>query len=137
MIDATSVDLSTGLAKTLGGRTLGDMKALAPGTYYSESTSAQVSPENLTAVKHLGAELGSPAVSTGPVEPELNNSGKAVGLVAGACGQMPGAFHGITDLVASELAEENLQLFDIEPGRCKTTFPQQVRRSLELALHRG
>mmetsp|Transcript_15749 Transcript_15749/g.36574 ORF Transcript_15749/g.36574 Transcript_15749/m.36574 type:complete len:98 (-) Transcript_15749:67-360(-) len=40
MLDAMSLDLSKVVAKTPGGHTLADMKALAPGTRNSESTSA-------------------------------------------------------------------------------------------------
>ena len=39
MLDAMSLDLSRIVAKTPGGHTLADMKAIAPGTRISESTS--------------------------------------------------------------------------------------------------
>ena len=85
-----------------------------------------------------GAELGSQSGSPGPVETELNtyNSGKVLGLVAGAYAELSSAFHVIIDLIASQLAEEHLQFFDIDHGMCKSIFLQQVRRSLGLALHR-
>ena len=94
--DATSIDPLGNEAKKLGDRTLSSMKTLAPGTSYSESTSAaffhsvrklqkQVSPAYHAAAGSLDAELDSKPCSAGPVESELNayNSGKAVGLVAG------------------------------------------------------
>ena len=40
---AAPIDLPENTAKTLRGRALADMKALAPGTVYSESTSAAFS----------------------------------------------------------------------------------------------
>ena len=50
------------------------------------------------------AELGSQPGSHGPFEHELDtcNSEKAVGLVAGAYRELPGAFHDITGSVASQ-----------------------------------
>ena len=43
MLDFASIDLPENVAKILGGRTLADMKTLAPGVAYSESTSAAFS----------------------------------------------------------------------------------------------
>ena len=43
MLDTRSLELSENVAKTPGGRTIADMKALAPGDAYSESTSAAFS----------------------------------------------------------------------------------------------
>ena len=83
MLDVTSFDLPEIVAKVLGDRTHADMKALAPGDMYCESSStdpshsvekrqAQVSPAYHAAVRSLDAELGSQPRSPGPVEPELN-----------------------------------------------------------------
>ena len=133
----------------LGDCTLADMKTLAPGTAYSEPASTtpshavekrqkQVSPAYHAAARSLDAELGSQPGSPGPVESELNtyNSGNVLGLVAGAYAELSSAFHAIIDLIASQLADEHLQFFDIDHGMCKSIFLQQVRRSLGLALHR-
>ena len=97
------------------------MKDLAPGTAHTESTSAafsdsfdkrlrQVSPAYRAAARPLNAKLDSMPASPGPAESELStyNSGKFVGLVAGAYGELPGAFHVIIDLLASQLADEHL-----------------------------
>ena len=126
------------------------MKTLAPGTMDSESTSAEfsravkkrqeeVSPAYGAAARSLDAEHDSQHGSPGPVESELGtyNSGKLVGLVAGAYGELPSLFHVIIGLVASQLADEQHQFFGIDHGTCKSIFLQQVRRSLGLALHRG
>ena len=43
MLDATSLNPSGNVAKMLGDRTLADMKTLAPGAAYSESTSTAFS----------------------------------------------------------------------------------------------
>ena len=125
------------------------MKALAPGAADSESTSAafshsaekrqkQVSHFYRAAARSLDAELDSQPGSPGPVESELNtyNSGEVLGLVAGACAELSSTFHVITDVVASQLADEHPQFFDIDHGMCKSIFLQHVRRSLGLALHR-
>ena len=63
------------------------------------------------------------------VESELNiyNSGEVLGLVAGAYAELPRAIHVITDLIASQLADEHLQFFDIDHRMCKCSFLQQVR----------
>ena len=55
-----------------------------------------------------------------------------MGLVAGAYAKLSSAL--ITDLIASQLADEHPQLFDIDHGTCKSIFLKQVRRSLGLAL---
>ena len=60
-----------------------------------------------------------------------------MGLVAGAYGELSSAFHVITGLVASQLADEQLKFFGINHGTCKSIFLQHARRSLVLALHRG
>ena len=60
-----------------------------------------------------------------------------MGLVAGAYGELPSAFHVITDLIASQLADGHSQFIDIDHGTCKSILLQHVRRSLGLALHRG
>ena len=62
---------------------------------------------------------------------------KALGLVSGAYAELPSAVHVITDLIAPQLADEHLQIFDIDHGTCKSIFLEQVRRCLGLALHRG
>ena len=91
------------------------------------------------AVRFLDAGPYVQTGSPGPVESELNtyNSGKVLGLVAGAYAELPSAFHVIIDLIASQLADEHPQFFDIDHGTCKSIFLQQARRSLGLALHRG
>ena len=77
-----SLGLSKILAKTPGGRTLADMKALAPGARNSESTSAAPSravkkrqEEDCSAygaaARSLDAELDSQPGSPEPVESEL------------------------------------------------------------------
>ena len=150
LLDVTSIDLPENVAKMLGDCTLADMKTLAPGTVYSEPASTtpshavekrqkQVSPAYHAAARSLDAELGSQPGLPGPVESELNtyNSGNVLGLVAGAYAELSSAFHAIIDLIASQLADEHLQFFDIDHGMCKSIFLQQVRRSLGLALHRG
>ena len=43
MLDATSIDLPEDVSKTLGDRNLADMRTLAPGTVYSESSSTAFS----------------------------------------------------------------------------------------------
>ena len=98
-----------------------------------------VHPAYHAAARSLDAELDSQPGSPGPVESELNtfNSGKALGFVAGAYAEPSSAFHVITDLIASQLADEHLQFFDLDHGTCKSISLQQVRRSLGLALHRG
>ena len=60
-----------------------------------------------------------------------------VDLVAGAYVELPSAFHTITDLIASQLADLHPLFFDIDHGTCKSIFLQQVRRCPGLALHRG
>ena len=78
MID-TRLGRSENLAKTLGDRTLADMKALAPGAAYPKSTSTtfsltvekrkkQVSPAYHAAARSLGVELDSQPGSPGPAE---------------------------------------------------------------------
>ena len=135
------------IAKMLGDRTLADMKTPAPGTVYSESASTapshsvekrqeQVSPAYRAAARSLDAELGSKPVSPGIVVSELNtyNSGNVLGLVAGAYAELTSAFHVTIDLVASQLADEDLQFFDIGHWMCKFISLQQVRRCPGLAL---
>ena len=88
MIDTWSLVPSENVAKTIDDRTLADMKALAPETACSESTSTafsksaekrqkQVSLPNHAAARSLDAELDSWPGSPGPVESEHNtcNSG--------------------------------------------------------------
>ena len=75
----------------------------------------------------LDAELGS--------QPGL--PGKVLGLVAGAYAGLSSVFHVITDLIDFQLADGHFQFFDIDHGTCKYIFPQQVRRGLGLAMHRG
>ena len=150
MIDATSIDLPENAANMLGDRTLENMKALAPRTAHSESTSTafshsvekrqkQVSPAYHAVARSLDAELDSQPGSPGPVDSELSTfiSGKVLGLVTSTYAELPSAFHVIADPIASELADEHLQFFDIDHGMCKSIFLQQVRRGLGLALHRG
>ena len=123
------------------------MKTLAPGTMDSESTSAasshavkkrqeEVSPAYGAAARSLDAEHDSQHGSPGPVESELGtyNSGKLVGLVAGAYAELPSVFHFITGLAASQLADEQLQFFGIDHGTCKSIVLQQVQRSLGLRV---
>ena len=50
---------------------------------------------------------------------------------------MPSAFHGTTDLVASELADRHLQFFGIDFGTCKPINIQQVRGDMGFALYLG
>ena len=120
MDDATPIDLPENVAHELGNRTLADVKTFAPGEAYSESTSTafshcvekeqkQVSPAHHAAARSLDAELDSLPGSPGPVESELvtYNSGKAVGVVAGAYAEQSSAFHVTTDLAASQLADIN------------------------------
>ena len=109
MPDLTSIDLPGNAAKTYGDRTLADMKTIAPGTAYSESTSTAF-PTPLRTNKSKSAPpttLRSGPGSPGPVESELNadNSGKVVGLVAGAYEEMSSAFNAIIDLIDSQLAD--------------------------------
>ena len=150
MLDAASIDLPGDVAKTPVDRTLIDVKTLAPGAVYSESTSAafshyaekqqkQVSPAYRATARSLDAELDSQPGSPGPVGSELNtyNPKKVVGLVAGAYTELPSAFHVITGLVASQLTDGHLNFFDIVHGTCKSAFLRHVRRGLGLALHRG
>ena len=70
MLDTESIDLLGNVAKAHGGRALADMRALAPGIAYSESTSTtfshsadkrqkQASPAYHTAARYLDAELES------------------------------------------------------------------------------
>ena len=126
------------------------MKALAPGEVYLESISTafshsvekrpkQVNPAYHASASSLDAELDSQPGLPGPAESELNtyNSGKVLGLVAGAYAELPSAFHVITDLIASHLADGHLQFVDIDFGTCKSIFLQQVRKSLGLVLQRG
>ena len=142
MIDTRSMDPSETVAKKREGRTLADMKAHAPGAAYSESTSTAFSHsaekplKQVTSVYHaaarsLAAELGPQTGSPGPVESELKacNSGKVVGLVAGAFAELLSAFHVIIDLVASQFADAHLLPFDIDYGTCRSIFHQQVRGS--------
>ena len=67
--------------------------------------------------------------SPGPVESMLNtyNSGKVLGLVAGAFAELSSAFHVVIDLIACQLADGHLQFFDIGHWTCKSIFLQQVR----------
>ena len=122
------------------------MKILSPGAAYSESTPAafsdsietrqeQVNPAYHAAARSLDAELDSQPGSPGPVKSELNtyNSGKVLGPVAGVYAELPSALHVITDPIASQLADGNLQFFDIDYGTCESISLQQVRRSLGLA----
>ena len=80
MVDTRSMDPSENLAKTLGDRTLAEMKTLAPGAVRSESTSTafshsaekrqkQVSPAYHAAARSLDAELDLDSLpgSPGPV----------------------------------------------------------------------
>ena len=60
-----------------------------------------------------------------------------MGLVAGAYGELSSVLHVITGLVASHLADDQLQFFGIDHRTCKSIFLQQVRGSLGLALRRG
>ena len=141
LIDTRSMDPSETVAKTLGDRILADMKSLAPGEAYSESTSTafsysiekrhkQVSPAYRAAARSIDAELDSQPGSPGPVESENNtyNSGKVLVLVAGAYAKLPRAFRVIIDLIASQVADDHLQSFDIDHGMCKSMFVQQAPR---------
>ena len=108
-----------------------------PLSHSVEKRQKQVSP---AAARSPDAELDSPPGSPGPAESELNSfnpGGNIAGLVAGAYGELPIAFHDITGLFASELADGHLQFPDISRGTCKSIPLQQVRRDLGLALHRG
>ena len=90
------------------------MGALAPEEKCPESTSTafphaakkrrkQVSPACRAAARLLGSDLDPQPGSTRPVEFELgaSKSGKAVRLVGGAYGELPGAIFDITDMLAS------------------------------------
>ena len=123
------------------------MMTLKTGVAYSEYTSAafsqsteqpqkQVSPAYHAAARSLDPGLYSQPCSPGPVKSELNtyNTGKVLGLVAGAYAGLSSAFHVITDLIAFQLADEHPKLFDIYHGTCKSIALQQARRSLGLAL---
>ena len=112
------MDPSENVAKTLRDRTHADMKALAPGKAYSESTSTapshsaekrekQVSLACDAATGSLDAELDLKPGSPGPVESELHtyNSRKSLGLVASAYAAVSSAFHSTIDLIASKLAD--------------------------------
>ena len=57
--------------------------------------------------RSLDAEIDSKPGSPGSFESKLNtcNSGKVLGLDAGAYAELPSIFHVITDLVASQLAD--------------------------------
>ena len=129
---------------------LADMKKLVIWATYSESTSAaspnsvekrqkQISPAYHAAARSLDAELDSYPSSPRPAESEPNtkNSGWALGLVAGAHAVLPTTFHVTTDLIASQLADEHLQFFDLDHRTWNSVFFQQARRSLGLALRRG
>jgi hypothetical protein len=150
MIDATSLQLSEHATNTFGPCTLCDWKTLGPGQAYSESAATdyagsvkkrqeKVSKDYHTSAKRLDETLGTASGTIGPVETELNgyNSGNVAGLVTGAYGEMSGAVHDLADLIATELAADHLQFFDIDPKACKSMFLQQVRRSWGLAAHRG
>ena len=50
---------------------------------------------------------------------------------------MSSAVHDITDLVTSELADEQPQFSNIDPGTYKSIFLPQVRSGLGFTLHRG
>ena len=82
MLGATSLNPSGNVARTLGDRTLADMKTLAPGAAYSEATSTafshsaekrekQVGLVYHAAARSLDAEFESQPGSPGPVESEL------------------------------------------------------------------
>ena len=121
MLDATSIDLPEDLAKTTGGRTLADVKALAPRKAYSESTSTalshsvekrqkQVSPVYQAAARAPDAELDSQPGSPGPAESKPNtcNSGEGRGPRRRRVRGAAHAFHAITDVIASRLTDGNL-----------------------------
>ena len=126
------------------------MKSQEPGTAHPESKSTaffhsaekrqkQGSPAYHSAARFLDAEFDSQPGSPGPVESELKtyNSGKVVCLLAGAYTEPSSAFHVIIDLIASQLADEQIQFFDIDHGTCKFVFFQQIRKNPGLVLHRG
>ena len=50
---------------------------------------------------------------------------------------MSRAVHDIDDLIASELAAEQLQFFDIDLRMYKSIFLQQIQWGQGLAVHRG
>ena len=93
---------------------------LAAFSHSVEKRQEQVSPAYRAAARSLDAELGSQPGSPGPFESELNtcNSGKVLGLVAGAYAELSRVFHVITNPIASQLADEHLQFFDIGHGIC-------------------
>ena len=121
MLDLDSIDLPGNAAKTLRDRALPETKAVAPGAAHSESTSTafshsaekrqkQVSPAYHAAARSLDAELDSQPCLPRQFDSELNtyNSGKIVGLVSGSYAELSSAFHVITDLIASQLADGHL-----------------------------
>ena len=60
-----------------------------------------------------------------------------MGLDAGACAELPSAFHVTIDLVASQIADGHLEFFEIDHGTYKSIFLQKVRKSMKFALHPG
>ena len=141
-----------GRPKTLFGdaQTLCDVKSLAPGQAYSESTStnpadavkkreSQVTKDYHKAAKKLDEKLGTVPGTIGPVETEMNtyNSGVVAGLVVGAFGELSPALHDLADLIASEMCANYRQFYDMSPKDGRALFLQQVRRSWGLHAHRA
>ena len=130
--------------------TLADLKTLAPGQAYSESTSTgfsetvkkrevQVHEDYHKAAKKLDGQLGSRVGTIGPVESEMNNynSGKIAGLILGAFGELSMCFHDLSELIASQLSAEHLDFYDIPSAESKALSLRRIRRSWGLAAHRG
>ena len=124
--------------------------ALAPGQAYSEPPSTafgasvqkradKIHEDNHKTAKKLDAHPGTHADATGPVEEEMNsyNSGRVSSLVVGAFGEVSLQVRDLADLVACELNAEHLVLFDDAMNESKQMSTQQIRRSIELAVHRG
>ena len=151
MIDATSLELSQEAAQTFGTNcTLTDVKTLAPGQTYSQSTSemfsaavakrqSKVSKDYHNAARKLDQKLGTPPGVLGKVETEMNryNSGEVVGLVVGAYAELSEHVHALIGLVADELTADYMQFFDLNHKQTKSVFLRQTRRICGLTAHRG
>ena len=92
-----------------------------------------------TTAKKLDAKLGTDADATGAVETEMSsyNSGRVSGLVVGAFSEVSMQVRDLADLVACELNDEHLALFDDAMNESKQMSTQRIRRSIGLTVHRG
>ena len=127
MIDATALELSQKAAQTFSSAcTLTDVKTIAPGQMYSESSSethgavvakrqSKVSRDYHNAVFKLDQRLLTVSGEIGAVEKELNNynSGDVVGPVVGAFAELSDHVHSFMELVSDELTADYMQFFDL------------------------